>query len=110
MPSAEHGRMYGDGLYCSGYGLDGSEKSFNYTSYHGSYWSHGRSDSAFMGLYEAACGTPLVIDGWGKYSKESLRSKGYDCLHAKAGSALRHDEIVFYEESCLCLRYLCEFK
>ena len=59
-PTPEHGRMFGDGIYCSGFSSLGSsaseaaEKSFNYTSFHGSYWSHGHSSVAFMGLYEAA--------------------------------------------------------
>ncbi len=112
MKPAANGRMFGDGLYfgptTTGYG---GEKSFNYTSFRGTTWAHGSSDTAFMGLYAVAYGKPWFVNGWGhQYTEDYLHRNGYDCVHAKAANTgLRADEIIVYNPAALCLNYIVEF-
>lgn len=101
------GKMFGNGIYFA----PSSMKSWNYTSYRGTSWAHGNSDTAFMGLYAVAYGKPYDVDTWSSradYKKETLDG-GYDCLHAHAGASLRNDEIVFYDEAAMVLNYIVEF-
>lgn len=113
-PNAEiTGKMLGDGLYFA----PSSNKSWNYTSYRNSYWARGTSDTAFMGLYSVAYGTPYIPKRIDKFSEASLNKLGADCIHAKGGktiinsigSVLRNDEIVFYNEDAVLLSYIVEF-
>lgn len=100
------GAMFGAGIYFA----PSCEKSWNYTSFRGSYWASGRSSTAFMGLYECAYGDPYVVQSAGSYSLSDLDARGKDCVHAYAGcSGLRNEEIVFYSEDAMCIRYLVEF-
>lgn len=100
------GAMFGPGIYFA----PSCEKSWNYTSFRGSYWASGRSNTAFMGLYECAYGNPYVVQSAGCYSLSDLDARGRDCVHAYAGcSGLRNEEIVFYDEAAMCIRYLVEF-
>lgn len=106
------GKMFGQGIY---FGYDGGDggalKSWNYTSARGSYWAHGTSSTAFMGLYECAYGTPYNPSTWGSYDKAWLDSRGCDCVHVHGGACgLRHDEVVFYDEAAVCIKFLYEFE
>ena len=105
------GKMFGYGIY---FGYDnndgGAYKSWNYTSAYGSYWAHGNSNTAFMGLYECAYGKPHHPNKVNSFSKTWLDSNGFDCVHARGGDCgLYHDEVVFYDEAAVCLKYLYEF-
>ncbi len=102
------GKMFGSGIYFA----PSSMKSWNYTSYHGTSWARGNSDTAFMGLYAVAYGKPLDTDTWsGTTDYRALTvNGGYDCLHAHKGSALLNDEIIFYNESSMVLNYIVEFQ
>ena len=44
------GKMFGYGIYFAPL----AQKSFGYTSYNGSYWAGGRSNTAFMSLFDVA--------------------------------------------------------
>lgn len=102
------GKMYGNGIYFA----PSSMKSWNYTSYRGTSWASGHSDTAFMGLYAVAYGKPYDVSTWNSmadYEKDVKKSK-CNCLHAHAGVALRNDEIVFYNEAAVVLNYIVEFK
>ena len=100
------GAMFGPGIYFA----PSARKSFGYTSFRGSYWASGKSGTAYMGLYECAYGKPCVVQSAGRYDKEGLDTMGKDCVHAYAGcSGLRNEEIVFYDEAAVCLKYLVEF-
>ena len=105
------GFMFGNGLYFSMEGYRGrGEKSFNYTSYSGSYWANGTSDSGFMGLYECAYGTPRFAKRTGWFTQADMDRYGTDCVHAEASAGfLNNDEVVFYDEDAVCLKYLVEF-
>lgn len=102
------GKMFGSGIYFA----PSSMKSWNYTSYRGTSWAGGNSDTAFMGLYAVAYGTPLDTDSWSASIdyKQKTVGGGYDCLHAHKGSALLNDEIIFYDEAAMVLNYIVEFE
>lgn len=106
------GKMFGKGLYSA---LQ-PRKSFNYTSYNNSYWAHGNSDTAFMGLYETHYGNPYIVADFNSkyydFDYNKLRKEGnYDCLHADSRKGmLRNDEIIVYREDQMDIRYLVELK
>lgn len=102
-----NGSMFGRGEYFA----PSAHKSFNYTSFRGTTWARGNSNTGFMGLFACAYGNPYFVHSSGDYSQESLKRAGYDCVHAKSeNTGLRADEIVFYDEAALCLNYIVEFK
>lgn len=105
------GSMFSDGIYFA----PKCQKSIGYTSLSGSYWARGGSNTAYMALFEVAYGTPYVI-----YQHDSscyhlnydvLQNKNpkCNCLHAKADKGmLRNDEIVFYRNDQMTIKYLIE--
>lgn len=101
------GKMFGDGLYFA----PSAMKSWGYTSYSGTHWAHGNEKTAYMGLYAVAYGNPCDVDTW--FSSEDYKRKtisgGYHCLHAHAGTSLKNDEIIFYDENAVLLNYIVEF-
>lgn len=106
------GKMFGQGIYFA----PSAKKSWGYTSYMGSYWAKGTSNTAYMGLYETAYGKPFEVYDthlfYGGFNKSDLKryAPGCGCVHAKADRGmLRNDEIIFYDESCMTIKYLCEF-
>ena len=100
------GKMFGQGIYFA----PSSMKSWNYTSFYGTSWANGNSDTGFMGLYATAYGKPYDVTTAGNYSQASLARLGCNCVHAHAGSALRNDEIIFYDEASILLQYIVEFQ
>lgn len=106
------GKMFGKGLYSA---LQ-PQKSFNYTSYHNSYWARGNSDRAFMGLYATHYGNPYIVADFNSryydFDYNKLRKEGnYDCLHADSRKGmLRNDEIIVYREDQMDIRYLVELR
>lgn len=107
MKPAANGRMFGDGHYFA----PSADKSFNYTSFRGTTWAHGNSDTGFMGLYAVAYGNPWMVCTSGRYTENQIRSQGYDCVHAAAvNTGLRADEVIVYSDSAICLNYIVKFK
>jgi len=106
------GKMFGYGIYFA----TKARKSLGYTSLSGSYWAHGSSPSAFMGLYEVAYGKPYDVHSFdSKYyslNYEGLQKMcpGANCLHAHEGQMLRNDEIIVYQECQTTIKYLVELK
>lgn len=113
-----NGKMFGMGTYFA----PKARKSVGYTSMSGSCWARGNSKYGFLALFDTAYGMPWVPAGneevFGNMNYERLQRAcpGADCLHAKAGrsynggSPLRNDEIVFYKECQMTIRYLVELK
>jgi len=100
------GKMFGKGIYFA----PSSKKSWNYTSYRGTYWANGSSDTAYMGLYATAYGVPEDVYCAGDYTQDYLLKIHRNCIHAHAGRQLRNDEIIFYDEAAVCLNYIVKFK
>lgn len=107
------GKMFGDGVYFAPL----AKKSLGYTSLSGSYWAHGGSNRAFMAVFETAYGTPWnVYDTMGGifhhfgYKELQDHSAGASCVHAHAGRALYNDEIIYYREDQMTVKYLVELR
>ena len=102
------GKMFGQGIYFA----PSSMKSWNYTSFRGTSWAGGKSNTAFMGLYATAYGKPFDVNTWDGSTDYKAKTKlnKCDCLHAHAGSSLRNDEIIFYNEEAMLLQYIVEFE
>ena len=93
------GRMYGDGVYASSV----STKALNYAT---NFWGSGGDTSrTFMFLVDMAMGKVYTTDsGW-----KSHPVSGYDSTWAKAGYALRNDEMIVYRLDQTNLVFLVEF-
>lgn len=106
------GKMFGYGIYFA----TKARKSLGYTSLSGSYWAHGSSPSAFMGLYEVAYGKPYDVYSFDSrfhsldYNGLQRLCPGANCLHAHEGQMLRNDEIIVYREDQTTIKYLVELK
>ena len=105
------GSMFSDGIYFA----PKCQKSIGYTSLSGAYWTHGGSNTAYMALFEVAYGTPYVIyqhDSscyYLNYDVLQRKTPKCNCLHAKADKGmLRNDEIVFYRNDQMTIKYLIE--
>ena len=99
------GKMFGNGIYFA----PSAQKSWNYTSYRNAYYTRGSSDTAFMALYATAYGNPLDCTCAHSYTKKELDMDNKNCVHAHAGSQLRNDEIIFYDEAAMVINYIVEF-
>lgn len=44
------------------------------------------------------------------FTKAELNRLHADCVHAHAGTALRNDEIIFFDENAMVLNYIVEFQ
>lgn len=112
------GKLYGYGIYFA----PRARKSIGYTSVNGSYWANGSNKTGFMAIFEVAYGTPYdVYDFDPKYHEMNYNllqkfKQGANCLHAHAGasmggySSLKNDEIVFYKQEQMTIKYLVEIK
>lgn len=96
--------------YLSLYFAPSSMKSWNYTSYRGTHWAKGNSNTGIMGLYATAYGQPHDVTCAQKFTQKMLDSLGKNCIHAHAGSQLLNDEIVYYDEAAMVLNYIVEFE
>ena len=100
------GKMFGNGIYFA----KSSQKSWGYTSYYGSCWASGTSGTAFMGMYETAYGRPADVYSSRNFDQKMLDAMGKNCVHAHAGQYLLNDEIIFYDESAMLLKYIVQFE
>lgn len=105
------GKMLGIGIYFS----PKCKKSIGYTSLSGSYWAKGDNNTAYMALFDTAYGVPYDVYNFDSkyytfnYEKLQQAKKGADCLHAHAEAGmLRNDEIVYYKEDQMTIKYLIE--
>ena len=100
------GSMFGNGIYFA----NKAQKSIGYTSVSGSYWAHGNSANAMLGIFEVNVGKEKPIhehtNQCYKFDKDNIAP--YDSVHAYAGKSLRNDEIIIYEPSRCTIKYLVE--
>lgn len=99
------GKMFGNGIYFA----PSCMKSWGYTSHYGARWTGGDSNVSYMGIYETAYGNPLKVQRAQHFTQAELVRNGKNCVHAERGAQLRNDEIVYYSESAMVLRYLVRF-
>ncbi len=94
------GRMYGDGVYASSV----STKALNYAT---NFWgSGGSTDRTFMFLLDMAMGKYYDADTWGG----SFPKSGTNSTWARAGRALKNDEMIVYRLDQVNLTHLVEFR
>lgn len=93
------GRMYGDGVYFS----DQSTKALNYVG--GMTWGGQASQRPFMLLSDVAMGKPFMATR----GFSGGCPKGYNSTFAKAGTAVRNNEMIVYSLDQILAKYLCEF-
>lgn len=95
---------YGGGHYTA----RSLHKSLNFSSFLGSRWRHGKDPVGVIGIYETAYGKALKpsYNKLGDY-RSQVEEGGYNCLDAVASlSGFANDEIVFYRDEALTLKYL----
>ena len=63
-----------------------------------------------MGMYETAYGRPEDVYSSRQYDKQMLDAMGKNCVHAHAGQSLLNDEIIFYDEAAMLLKYIVQFE
>lgn len=106
------GSMFGHGIYFA----PKAQKSLGYTSMSGSYWTKGSSTCGYMAVMRTAYGKPCNVYEHNSsmcsidYDELQRRLPGANCLHAHAGKSLRNDEIIFYKEEQITIRYLVELR
>lgn len=105
------GSMFGDGIYAA----NKARKSIGYTSLRGSYWAGGRSNKAYLAIFEFATGKEWdLLDNtsysyWmGKIDKSQVNARGCDSVFAKGGIDLKNDEYIVYDSNQCTIRYLIE--
>lgn len=116
-----NGSLFGsEGIYFA----NNVMKSRNYCGMYGSYWVSGNSSTGFVALFETAYGQyPYNVYSFSSEyynmneKKLNEKQQGATCLHAHAGtkldgswSELKNDEIIFYNEDAMTIRYLVEIK
>lgn len=106
------GKMFGHGIYFA----TKVEKSIHFTSMKRPNQKRRFANTAFMGLYEVACGTPYHVYRYDPkfetFDGEKLQKskKGTHCIHAHAGEMLKNEEIVIYQEGQATIRFLVELR
>lgn len=106
------GKMFGQGIYFA----PSATKSWGYTSSPTAKWTSESGQCAFMALFDTAYGKPFeVYDhslfGYGfSYADLKRNAPDCDCVHAKADRGMLFaDEVIFYCEEQITVKYLCEF-
>lgn len=107
------GKMFGNGIYFA----PSAMKSWGYTSSWDAKWNGEAFNEAYMALYETAYGLPYEVDtyagNWSGYSYKRLQDEhpGCSCVHAKKSKGMLYDdEVIFYREDQITIRYICIFK
>lgn len=101
-----NGGMFGSAHYFA----NQFRKSSGYTD--GSWWGRGGAARryAYVGVYDVAYGKPMEVHSSDyRLTLDRVRSAGCDCVHARKGTALRNDEIMVYEDTACCIKYLIEY-
>ena len=105
--------MFGHGIYSA----PKAQKSIGYTSLSGSYWASGRDSVGYMFLNAVITGHKLVTQNQyanGIYlatmtgDKFNSQFANYHSVYAKAGTSLRNDEVIVYNQSQVAARFLVE--
>lgn len=107
-----NGKMFGFATYMA----SRAKKSIGYTSVSGSYWARGGDSRGYLIIFETAYGKPYDIytynSSYSQLTKErlALLDPTANCVHAHAGASIINDEIMFYDEAAVNMKYLVEIK
>lgn len=102
------GHMFGYGIYLA----PKAKKSIGYTSLNGSFWAHGTSDKAYLFVMKTVYKSPYHVYTWtsGMKSLTKSRISPHDAVFAHAGTSLRNDEVVIFDDAQVTLQYIIELK
>ena len=92
-----NGKMFGNGTYFAPL----ARKSLGYTSSRSSYWVRGSSDLGYLALYKVATGKRYDVETSQSdltWDRLQIRCPGAHCTWAHAGSSLRNDEVIVYQD------------
>lgn len=97
------GHMFGYGIYLA----PKAKKSIGYTSLNGSFWVHGTSDKAYLFVMKTVYKSPYHVYTWtsGMKSLTKSRISPHDAVFAHAGTSLRNDEVVIFDDAQVTLQY-----
>ncbi len=103
------GKMFGYGSYFA----DKFSKSLGYTSYSGSRWAGGNSDTAILSLYEVHVGNQYKITKWSNdctsFTENKLKTIGkYDSVFAPGGYDLVNSEFIVYNEAQTTVKFITQ--
>lgn len=105
------GKMFGYGIYFA----PSADKSFGYTSVRGARWTGGTDNTGFMALYAVVSEHPLEVYNFDtkyySFNENFLKKEDSNAmyLHAHKGASLMNDEIIYYREDQMTIKYLVEF-
>ncbi len=102
-----NGKMFGHGTYFA----DKAQKSINYTSRRGSYWTKGNDDYGILSLYMVHVGNQYQVKkhqhSFYDFNEKTLKSYGdYDSLFAIGGVDLINNEYIVYNEKQTTIQYI----
>lgn len=102
------GSMFGDGIYFA----NKAEKSINYSSFRGSYWTSGNDDKGYLALFKVNVGKQKHIHRHDSscytLSQKHMEKEGFDSVYAHGGADLRNDEFIVYMSEKCTVAYLIE--
>jgi poly [ADP-ribose] polymerase len=100
--------MFSDGIYLA----DKAQKSINYTSLRGSYYTRGNSEKAYLALFKAHVGNQRHIykhdSSCYEITYAKLQKDGFDSVFAHGGADLINNEYVVYTTSQCTIEYFVE--
>lgn len=78
----------------------------------GSFWVHGTSDTAYLFVMKTVYKSPYHVYTWtsGMKSLTKSRISPHDAVFAHAGTSLRNDEVVIFDDAQVTLQYIIELK
>ena len=103
--------MFGNGIYFA----PDADKSWGYTSSASARWTNASAPLAYMAMFTTAYGKPYDVHSytgnWYGFNEGRLKAEhpGCNCTHAHKGNMLRKDEVIFYNEAQVTIKYICEF-
>ena len=103
-----NGALFSHGVYCA----DDYKKSIGYTSYTGSYWTHGSGGisnrGAFMFLCDVVLGNMRLVKYGDRKGSDGIN---YHSVFAKGGySGVQNNEFVLSNTNGIRIRYLIEIE
>ena len=102
------GSMFGDSLYFA----NKAEKSINYSSLRGSYWTGGSDNKGYLALFKVNVGRQKHIykhdSSCYSLTQQKIEKEGFDSVYAHGGADLRNDEFMVYMSEKCTIAYLIE--